>query len=82
MNQQPTTDLDELRQIGTLLDGGYLISDKRGIVTQAAAEIERLREVLTECLRVNETDAGDDVRVWAKAMLEANAALAQGQEES
>lgn len=46
MSQQPTTDLDELRQIGTLLDGGYLISDKRGIVTQAAAEIERLREVL------------------------------------
>lgn len=44
MSQQPTTDLDELRQIGTLLDGGYLISDQRGIVTQAAAEIERLRE--------------------------------------
>ena len=45
----------------------------------AADEIERLREVLTECLRVNETDAGNDVRVWAKAMLNARAALAQEQ---
>jgi hypothetical protein len=45
----------------------------------AADEIERLREALTECLRVNETDAVDDVKVWAKAMLDARAALAQGE---
>lgn len=43
MDQQPTTDLEALRDLGTLLDGGYSVSDKRGIVTQAAAEIDRLR---------------------------------------
>lgn len=43
------------------------------------AERDALREALTECLRVNETDAGDDVAVWANAMLVARAALAQEQ---
>ena len=41
------------------------------------AERDALREALTECLRVNETDAGDDVAVWANAMLVARAALGQ-----
>lgn len=45
----------------------------------AADEIERLRDALAEVLRVNETEAGDDVKVWAKAMLSARAALAQGE---
>lgn len=44
MDQRPITDLEALRQLGALLDGGYSVSDKRGLVTQAAAEIERLRE--------------------------------------
>lgn len=46
------------------------------------AERDVLREALTECLRVNETDAGADVAVWANAMLVARAALAQGQGEA
>lgn len=46
------------------------------------AERDALREALTECLRVNETDAGSDVAVWANAMLVARAALSQGQGEA
>ena len=42
------------------------------------AERDALREALTEVLRVNETDAGSDVKVWANAMLNAHAALEQG----
>lgn len=43
------------------------------------AERDALREALAEVLRVNETDAGNDVKAWANAMLNARAALAQGQ---
>ena len=46
------------------------------------AERDALRQALTEVLRVNETDAGNDVKAWANAMLNARAALAQEQEES
>lgn len=44
---------------------------------QLRAERDALREALTEVLRVNETDAGSDVKVWANAMLNAHAALEQ-----
>ena len=69
------------------LTGPALVAYLRGNPTSdamraAADEIERLRAALTECLRVNETDAGDDVKVWAKAMLDARAALAQEQGDS
>lgn len=40
-------------------------------------ERDALREALTEVLRVNETDAGSDVKAWANAMLNAHAALEQ-----
>lgn len=52
------------------------------IIRALLAERDALREALAECLRVNETDAGADVAVWANAMLVARAALAQGQEET
>lgn len=48
---------------------------------RAEAENKRLREALEEVLRVNETDAGSDVKAWANAMLNAHAALAHGGEE-
>lgn len=47
------------------------------VIRALLAERDALREALAECLRVNETDAGNDVRVWANAMLVARTALAQ-----
>ncbi len=88
MDQQPTTDLEALRQIGALLDGGYSVSDKRVIVTQAAAEIERLREVLqlaTNALSDGLWDygPGQDEHDKCDEVIEiCRAALAQEQGES
>jgi len=47
------------------------------LIAALLAERDALREALTEVLRVNETDAGSDVKVWANAMLNAHAALEQ-----
>lgn len=47
----------------------------------ATARADKLAEALEEVLRVNETDAGSDVKAWANAMLNAHAALAHGGEE-
>lgn len=49
----------------------------RSELVRVSAERDALREALTEVLRVNETDAGNDVKAWANAMLNARAALAQ-----
>lgn len=69
---------------GVNSDGTDLFANARMIaacdpdtIRALLAERDALREALTECLRVNETDAGDDVAVWANAMLVARAALAQ-----
>lgn len=43
----------------------------------AQAERDALLEALTEVLRINETDAGNDVKAWANAMLNAHAAIAK-----
>lgn len=40
-----TINTQKLRQIGALLDEGYQINDHSGIVTQAADEIDRLRNM-------------------------------------
>jgi len=66
---------------GSRENGNYIAACDPDTIRALLAERDALREALTECLRVNETDAGDDVAVWANAMLVARAALAQEQGE-
>ena len=71
-------DVENARLRETIAEQNRMIeSISAGLMTERDA----LREALTEVLRVNETHAGADVKVWAKAMLKARAALAQEQGE-
>lgn len=61
------------------VDADLIAAASPDVIRALLAERDALREALTECLRVNETDVGADVAVWANAMLVARAALAQGE---
>lgn len=49
-------------------------------ITALLDERDTLREALRECLRVNETSAGDNISEWANAMLKAREALGEIQD--
>ena len=45
------------------------------------ARIKKLESALRELVRVNETSAGDDVSLWANAMLTAHKVLRDSEDE-
>ena len=64
-------------EMNSMANAAYITACDPDTIRALLAERDALREALTEVLRVNETDAGSDVKVWANAMLNAHAALEQ-----
>jgi len=72
-----TIDTQKLRRIGTLLDEGYQIEDRSGVVTQAADEIDRLQRIIDTrpALNAGLTEAYIE---WTQYIYAMEAAHAQG----
>lgn len=47
-------------------------------IERPRSENEKLRTALKRLIEVNETEAGDDFKAWASAMLDAHAAIGDG----
>lgn len=70
--------LHNLRTIGIGHCDGTVGEEAAEEIDRLRSENEKLRTALKRLIEVNETEAGDDFKAWASAMLDEHAAIGDG----